>query len=61
MKNGMPKGFWSYERDHEPPTTPPPDYAMTKEEFMQLSPGMRSEIWRDFIKKENDQNERFGE
>jgi hypothetical protein len=50
----MPRGFWSYILEGEIPVTPPPHSTMTHEEFLQFSPGMRREMWKTFIKTEND-------
>ena len=43
--------FWTYKA---PPTPqePPPDCAMTQEEWVQLSPGYRRAIWSDFERME---------
>lgn len=50
----MPRGFWGYVLEGEIPVTPPPHSIMTQEEFLQFSPGMRREMWKTFIKTEND-------
>jgi len=43
--------YWNWQPDRTPPTTPPPDVNMTREEFNQLSPGMRTDLWRDYERR----------
>jgi hypothetical protein len=40
--------FFTYRAATETPDLPPPDCAMTRDEWVQLTPGYRREIWRGY-------------
>jgi hypothetical protein len=39
---------WTYKASTPTPDMPPPDCAMTRDEWLQLTPGYRREIWRGY-------------
>lgn len=49
-KGSTPKDFWTYQSGSETPSSPPAGSKMSKSEWESLSPGMRREIHRSFLK-----------
>ncbi len=45
--------MWTYKPATPTPDMPPPDCAMTREEWHQLTPGYRREIWRGYERNIN--------
>jgi len=43
--------FWAYQAP-APQESAPPDCRMTDSEWLQLTPGYRREIWRDYNRRQ---------